>query len=186
MRNFIGVYDDCLSAEECDKLINLYQMDVERHSPGVTGRESEVDITKKHSTDLGLALSNDSDARYHHLIHKGLTAGLSQYKDSHDFLSKLRPWSVCEYYNIQKYNEGEGFSLLHCEHDVGLSYRILAWMIYLNDAESGTEFPYQDITLQPKAGRVCIWPAAWTHPHKGVTPNKGTKYIATGWFGYNG
>ena len=62
--------------------------------------------------------------------------------------------------------------------------RILAWMIYLNDAECGTEFPYQDITLEAKAGRLALWPAAWTHPHKGVTPNIGNKYIATGWYEY--
>ena len=29
-----------------------------------------------------------------------------------------------------------------------------------------------------------MWPAYWTHPHKGVTPNVGDKYIATGWLNY--
>ena len=59
-----------------------------------------------------------------------------------------------------------------------------AWMIYLNDAESGTEFPYQEIVLQPKQGLCAVWPAYWTHPHKGVTPNRGDKYIATGWINF--
>ena len=36
--------------------------------------------------------------------------------------------------------------------------------------------------VKPEIGRTVIWPAGWTHPHKGVTPNKGLKYIATGWF----
>ena len=58
----------------------------------------------------------------------------------------------------------------------------LAWMVYLNDAASGTEFPYQEMIVEPKEGRTVIWPAGWTHPHKGVTPNEGIKYIATGWF----
>jgi hypothetical protein len=35
--------------------------------------------------------------------------------------------------------------------------------------------------MQPKTGRAAIWSAAWTHVHKGVTPNIGDKYIATGW-----
>ena len=61
---------------------------------------------------------------------------------------------------------------------------MLAWMVYLNDASSGTEFPYQNMTIQAKTGRTVIWPAAWTHPHRGVIPNVGVKYIATGWFYY--
>ena len=29
-----------------------------------------------------------------------------------------------------------------------------------------------------------MWSAGWTHPHKGVTPNVGDKYIVTGWCEY--
>jgi prolyl 4-hydroxylase len=89
---------------------------------------------------------------------------------------------LCPVYNLQKYEEGEGFFSLHNEQSGSYPYRLLAWMVYLNDATSGTEFPYQEMTVTPKEGRTVIWPAGWTHPHKGVTPNKGTKYIATGWF----
>ena len=98
------------------------------------------------------------------------------------FLKKL-DWRLCPFYNIQGYDGPEdGFFSLHNEHTGMYPYRMLAWMIYLNDAESGTEFPYQNKTITPKAGRTVIWPAGWTHPHKGVIPNEGLKYIATGWF----
>ena len=40
----------------------------------------------------------------------------------------------------------------------------------------------QNKISEAKAGRLVIWPSAWSHPHKGVTPNKGLKYIATGWY----
>ena len=67
----------------------------------------------------------------------------------------------------------------HCEHGASNSNRILAWMFYLNDAKSGTEFMNYP-TVQAKRGRCVIWPAFWTHVHKGA-PNKGLKYIATWW-----
>ena len=89
---------------------------------------------------------------------------------------------MCPVYNLQKYEQGEGFFSLHNEQSGSYPYRLLAWMVYLNDAKSGTEFPYQEMTVTPKEGRTVIWPAGWTHPHKGVTPNEGIKYIATGWF----
>ena len=38
--------------------------------------------------------------------------------------------------------------------------------------------------VEAEQGKGVIWPAGWTHPHKGVTPNIGNKYIATGWFEY--
>ena len=110
---------------------------------------------------------------------------LNQYTKKYDYLNTLNKssyWRLCPSYNIQRYNEGEGFFSLHNEQSGAYPYRILAWMIYLNDATSGTEFPYQDIVVTPSAGRTVIWPAGWTHPHKGVTPNVGVKYIATGWF----
>ena len=60
-------------------------------------------------------------------------------------------------------------------------------MIYLNDIppEHGgaTDFYHQKISFQPKKGTVVLWPAAYTHMHRGafLTGNK-SKYIATGWF----
>ena len=94
-------------------------------------------------------------------------------------------WSMCPYFNIQRYYPGEGYFNWHSESSgKPSSNRKLVWMIYLNDAKCGTVFPSQKKTLKPKTGRLVIWPAAWTHPHKGVTPNVGEKYILTGWWNY--
>ena len=121
------------------------------------------------------------------LLESCIQAGLKSYVDKYPFLRNINKfggsrWRICPTYNIQKYEgEKEGYFTLHCEHAAGFPYRMLVWMIYLNDAISGTEFPSQNLILKPKAGRLAIWPAAWTHPHRGVTPNQGLKYIATGW-----
>ena len=86
--------------------------------------------------------------------------------------------------NIQKYIEGGGYHQYHQEHGPRHSLRMLVWMLYLNDSKCGTEFPQWNKIVKAKQGRLVIWPAFWTHVHRGVTPNKGTKYIATGWFNY--
>ena len=52
--------------------------------------------------------------------------------------------------------------------------------VYLNNAQSGTDFMHFS-NVRAKMGRCVIWPAFWTHLHKGVIPNKGLKYIITGW-----
>jgi len=63
------------------------------------------------------------------------------------------------------------------------SFRILAWMSYLNDVEDGgtTTFTQQSIEVTPEKGKTMIWPAEWTHAHAGNLVNAGEKYIITGW-----
>ena len=34
-------------------------------------------------------------------------------------------------------------------------------------------------------GRLVIWPAYWTHFHRGIISETETKYIATGWYTFN-
>ena len=46
-----------------------------------------------------------------------------------------------------------------------------------------TEFLHYGIKFEPREGRTIIWPAEWTHAHKGL-PVKETKYIITGWIGF--
>ena len=87
-------------------------------------------------------------------------------------------------FNLQKYSPGGHFSAVHTERGSSSTmHRVLAFMTYLNDVEEGgeTSFHYYDINVQPKKGKTIIWPAEWTHAHKGNTLDAGAKYIITGW-----
>jgi hypothetical protein len=58
-------------------------------------------------------------------------------------------------------------------------------MTYLNDVnDGGTEFLYQKITSPAKKGLTLIWPADWTHTHRGQISKTKEKSIITGWFNY--
>ena len=56
-------------------------------------------------------------------------------------------------------------------------------MLYLNDVKEGgeTEFLYQHKRYQPKEGTLLIFPAGFTHTHRGNPPISNDKYIVTGW-----
>ena len=182
--DFIQVYDDALSDEQCDELIRLYKNDY-RKEKGKSGG-GVVKEQYKISTDVCLLFSKKE--QYNDIIIKPLNDALRQYADKYHYLNDINEWQVADAYNIQAYKEGEGFGKLHCENQGYTNVtqsRMLAWMIYLNNAKSGTVFPYQKKTLQPKKGSCAIWPAYWTHPHYGVVPNKGFKIIATGWCSFN-
>ena len=78
--------------------------------------------------------------------------------------------------------EEDGYFMRHCEADGSYVDRMLTWMIYLNNAKCGTRFYHPRKDIKAKEGRLVIWPAGWTHPHSGITPNKGEKYLMTGWW----
>ena len=86
---------------------------------------------------------------------------------------------------IQRYDPGKAYSELHCENNGEEIYRMrhLAYMTYLNDVTvgGGTEFPLQQITTPAEQGLTIIWPAGWTHHHRGVVAPADVKYIITGW-----
>jgi hypothetical protein len=89
----------------------------------------------------------------------------------------------------QKYDAGKGnYNYWHCEvyPQAPLNeplHRSLLFMFYLNDVAEGghTEFYYQQKSIQPKAGRMVIAPAYFTHTHRGCVPVSSDKYILTSW-----
>ena len=38
-----------------------------------------------------------------------------------------------------------------------------------------------EFKIKPETGKTFIWPAEWTHAHRGEVLNSGVKYIITGW-----
>jgi len=87
---------------------------------------------------------------------------------------------------IQHYKPGQGFKAWHTERANVTMNRSLVYMTYLNDVpDGGTHFYYQDMTVEAKKGKTLIWPADFTHIHKGQISHEHEKYIVTGWFSYD-
>ena len=184
--NFIEKYDIALSQEQCNYIISLFN-DSTSLEPGVTS--SGLDPSKKISTSLPLQFEERGNiTSTNHIInqtiHPSLIEGVERYKAKYHLLSETSEWNLTKGYHVQRFQEGEGYFSTHCEHSSSEPYRMLVWMFYLNNARCGTRFYHQNITMKPRTGRLVIWPAGWTHMHSGVIPNKGDKYIITGWFSF--
>ena len=180
--DFIGVYDNALSKKECEILINQF----EKSSNLMKGKTSNgYDSTVKESLELPCYF--DDKSVISNIIKPKLNSYLKLYKTKYPFLDKNSArWKYNIEYNFQKYDgENDGYKVWHCEHGPGLETRnrILAWMFYLNDAKSGTDF-WHFFKVNGKLGRCVIFPSFWTHMHKGITPNIGLKYIITGWVSF--
>tara|TARA_R110000796_G_scaffold138332_2_gene254437 strand:+ start:797 stop:1393 length:597 start_codon:yes stop_codon:yes gene_type:complete len=92
---------------------------------------------------------------------------------------------------MQRTSPGGGYHVWHGEQGNGVSAgRVLVYSVYLNTLspeEAGeTEYLYQQRRVSPVENSLVIWPATFTHAHRGNTVfGKKCKYIATGWFCYD-
>ena len=107
-----------------------------------------------------------------------------EYTNEYDILKDIP--LRCTSVKIQKTNPGAGYHVWHGEQGAGAdSSRCLVYSAYLNDIDGAgeTEFLYQRLRIVPKENTMVIWPAAFTHTHRGnVVHGNKSKYIITGWF----
>lgn len=173
--DFIGIWENALFKEDCEKLIQHIEN---------TQKQKSFNKSTLIRKDLHCSLSHDEDLAIK--INEKLNYCLDEYTKEYSALLES------DYSNpeikLQKTEPCGGYHAWHCENvGINFCFRGLVWMIYLNDVpgdEGETEFLYQKLRVKPKQGKLLIWPAGFTHTHRGNPVYTQNKYIATGWFYY--
>ena len=180
--NFIrGWYLD--DNQLCDSLIDYFDSNQDKFE----GHSSNgVDKTIKDSTDC--YLSNDELGNQYV---QQLSLVAKEYVNVYPYVDYYGAWGIGERINIQKYEPQQGYFGWHTERGTDQhpqASRHMVFMTYLNDVIDGgeTEFYHQDVKVKAEKGLTIIWPADWTHTHRGITSTTQSKYIVTGWFNYFG
>jgi len=187
MDNFIGVYDNYITPEECNKAIKIYEDEAKfkktldriatENSP-VYHKKDKQYFAGGNNLDIWLddlkpLIFNYDIAWNHYMKNTGA-----------DFAYGGGPFHYTGL-KIQKTLPTEGYHIWHIEHNRGFGNepRAFVFSIYLNDVEEGgeTEFLHFSKRIKPKAGRIVIWPAAFPYLHRGNPPLSGEKYILTSW-----
>ena len=184
--DYFGIYDNALSKKECEILINQFKKSPQQEGSVWSHGESRSLLRPDVKKAIELV-----DTKFYNgsiiscIIREQLIKSIEKYKKEYPQIGHTYKWKYDDDYNVQKYEtEEDGFKALHCEHNSGEgSTRILAWMFYLNDAKSGTDYMYYP-AVKGKGGRCIIWPASWEYMHRSQLPNKGLKYIVTGWISF--
>jgi len=181
--NFIGNWD-IENDELCNQMIEFFEKNPDRQVKGQTA--GGVNEKVKKCTDITIRPEDLADKKFQifNTYFENLFQCFNDYKEQYDFLKTFVKKLHIGPFNIQKYYPGDHFNKIHAERtDMSTIHRIFAWMTYLNDVEDGgtTDFDYYKIKVKPKTGKTLIWPAEWTHAHKGSVLNGGEKYIITGW-----
>lgn len=174
----------------CDQLINFFELSDNKHKGivGVGGKDIVKDSSKV-STDLTFYPQDIALNAVVKNYFDQLQNVIELYKKQYPMSDKYAPWGVKEGFNIQHYKPNEGFFRWHTERTSAIAEncnRHLVFMTYLNDVddEGETEFYHQELKVKPRKGLTLIWPADWTHTHRGITSPTQEKYIITGWFNF--
>ena len=184
--NFIGSWV-LEPASLCDNLIDYFESNKTKQGVGTLSGGKNLDA--KISTDISVS-PNEINLPGNEVFNnyfRGLFECHKDYIAQWPFLGEFAENLEIGKFNLQRYHSGEHYQRLHSERtSLSCSHRVLAWMTYLNDVDDGgsTYFSHYDIEVQPRKGLTLIWPAEWTHVHKGNIVTAGSKYIITGWMNF--
>ena len=180
--DFIKVYDDAVSEEYCQKFIGYIEHYVEN---GIILKEPSEPDHKDHST-----VNFHNDAKYDMLAGDQLPLTflpmIKEYVDDYLATYSLLSKEILLMFDVKakKIPIGGGFHRWHYENSsLQASARKLVVQLYLNTVEEGgeTEFLYINKRVKAKQGTLIIFPAAFTHTHRGNPPIGQDKYILTTW-----
>jgi hypothetical protein len=190
-KDFIGVYTDVFPKGFCEHLISQFE---HFQSKGAGTDRQKGEGARKHYKEDYQINCNAFNCSFEgfegnnsvSMLFQGLQACFEEYSTEISVVKNIQMY--CSNLKMQKTTSGGGYHVWHSEQGNGdQANRGLAYMLYLNslphEANGETEFLYQQRRITPVENTMVLWPAAFTHAHRG-NPVYGdnAKYIVTGWF----
>ena len=187
--DFVGVFENAFPHEFCAELID--SMDKAISMGLYQTRQTEPQVLKVDKQDeqiyheqyVNSMLFGKAHSYFMKIMEEAI---LPTYRGFYDVMMAATP-SHLHSVKLQRTEKGGGYHLWHYEQDGReCADRQMTFILYLNDIEDGgeTEFLYQNRRIKPKAGTLVLWPASYTHTHRGNPPLSNTKYIMTGWYSF--
>ena len=194
----IGIVEDVFPPGTCEQLISI--IDNYEANNLLRDRQTAERAPKAYKDDLSIIVhARDADVKVGCILDEnGQESPFSAYfKYMHQAASKYSDEAVYEdiknyplsmpILKFQKTMPGGGYHVWHHERGEGLEVgRYITFLMYLNtlapENAGETEFIRQELRISPKENTMVIWPATYTHPHRGNPVYGNTpKYVLTGW-----
>jgi len=190
--DFVGIYDESVPVELCNDFVNNYEeAEKNRTIIDLTNPENELGMhprvppqteRKDKSVFVYPLISNiyprPPVEAYFGFLKECYNCYVKRYGIDFDGVM------YNDVFKIHKVKKSEGFHVWHYERSAVENIdRLMVYMTYLEVPKKGgeTEFLHQSLRIEPIVGRTLIWPAGYTHMHRGNPPLVGEKMYITGW-----
>tara|TARA_B100001939_G_scaffold148810_1_gene128790 strand:+ start:2171 stop:2797 length:627 start_codon:yes stop_codon:yes gene_type:complete len=196
VKNFVMTIDNMLSLEVCDFIVE-HMKNLEKHYKSHTtidnrkGRQDKQlpgTLYLTHLTGIQVRENLEFGGKVGDIFTDCMREGLQVYTNTMaECLLPTMENSFIDFteFKFQETTQSGGFHDWHYEKGIYQNKaRFLVWSIFLNDVEEGgeLEFLYHSMRVKAKKGSMVLFPAGFTHTHRGNPPISNTKYIATGWY----
>ena len=190
--NFIGIYNNVFEDGFCKHIIDNFEDVVVKNNVGSDRtREAQRHVKDDyhHFNNVNDIFPYYNNIPVNNVFYDGLQNCYSDYINKYSALDNFNIHGNAV--KIQRSAPGQGYHVWHFEQSPSTAHRVLVYILYLNTIEEDnageTEFLYLQKRIRPIENTLIIWPAGFTHTHRGnpVFGNS-NKYIITGWFNFNG
>ena len=178
--DLIRRYRGAFSRDECKEIIeyiNFFEDNqILEYDRSALELEDHKIVNVTHDYDLG------ASSKLATMLFPGFKPCVTEYLESISILRSKK--FLLHDLKLKKIPAGGGFHNWHYENgSLSVATRQFVVQLYLNDDFDGgeTEFLYQQRREESVAGDIIIFPASYTHTHRGNPPLGGDKYIATSW-----
>ena len=178
--DLIRRYRGAFSRDECKEIIeyiNFFENNqILEYDKSALELEDHKVVNVTHDYDLG------ASSKLATMLFPGFKPCVTEYLESISILRSKK--FLLHDLKLKKIPAGGGFHNWHYESAaLSVAGRQFVLQLYLNDDFDGgeTEFLYQQRREEAVAGDIIIFPASYTHTHRGNPPLGGDKYIATSW-----
>lgn len=182
----IGIFDNAFSKEWCNDLIKTF----EDNHDSLKNRQDFENASTLEKKDTFYSLMENHPIFCEEFSDKFWKNIYPVYCDEYSITPRIISHEnlFLHEFKIQKTLPSGGYHVWHNERhwNIGTTNRVMVYTLYLNDVEEGgeTEFLIQSKRVKPKQGTVVLFPAEYTHIHRGNPPISNVKYIMTGWIEY--
>jgi hypothetical protein len=189
--DFILELDEFIPKDTCDKIIKLFENEPHKgHSSIIHGDKMILDLERKNSIQFNI-IENETWGEINHYLNDKINDALSLYKrefcdyfkrydENPKFINyivfnqrEIKPGALY----VQRVTPNSHFRW-HIDEGVGTAHTCI---IYLNDIDEehggATEFA-NGKKIQPKIGKLLLFPATWSNVHRGCFVTK-HKYMIT-------
>lgn len=184
-KSFVYSTNNSLSDELCDEIINIHMNDITKKDGSTLGG---VNKEVKDTTDVVI---NADCNKYKDIldvlknkINDIIPIYINTFTSIENYINIFNRDYFIEYFIIQKYERNKGKYIFHDDSRIDYANkkcRMFTYIWYLNDLHEGGETEFVNFKIIPEKGKLILFPACWTFPHRGNMPISDDKYIVTGW-----
>lgn len=181
LEDFVQVFDNVLSPENCNLILNEYKNSSE-WSDTRTG-DGEVSKNARNCTEISISyqhiLEQNFDVRKNldNIVFESVRKVINNYNE----IVPTFHINIDTGYQLLRYKEGE-FYIQHTD-SFKEQQRSLSCSIQLNEDYDGGEFAFFDreMMIRTKPGSAIVFPSNFMYPHEIMPVIKGTRYSIITW-----